>query len=70
MLIALRKDNLWPVWARIETYKEDDLFDVIEFLFDKASKPIDGCTFIVMPGVECTTPRLAAMMDGLNIAPL
>jgi len=42
ILIALRKDNLWPIWTKIDSYSEDDLFDIIEFLFDKVSKPIDG----------------------------
>jgi len=42
MLIALRKDNLWPLWTKIDSYGEDDLFDVIEFLFDIVSKPVDG----------------------------
>lgn len=42
MLIALRKPNLWPLATRIESYSEDDLFDVIEFMFDHVSKPVDG----------------------------
>jgi hypothetical protein len=42
ILIALRKDNLWPVSTKIDSYVEDDLFDIIEFLFDKVSKPVDG----------------------------
>lgn len=39
---ALRKDNLWPLKDKIVGYSEDDLFDVIEFLFDHVSKPLDG----------------------------
>lgn len=42
IFIAIRKDNLWPIWTRIDDYTEDDLFDVIEFLYDSISKPIDG----------------------------
>lgn len=42
ILIAIRKENLWPIRDRVERYSEDDLFDVLEFLFDNISKPIDG----------------------------
>lgn len=41
-LLNLRKDNLWPIPEKIITYSEDDLFDVIEFLYDLISKPVDG----------------------------
>jgi hypothetical protein len=41
-LLYLRKDNLWPITEKIIAYSEDDLFDVIEFLYDLISKPIDG----------------------------
>jgi len=34
LLIGVRKDNLWPVSQLIGEYGEDDLFDMIEFLFD------------------------------------
>ena len=37
----LRKDNLWPIKERINNYEEDDLFDIIEFLYDHVSKPIE-----------------------------
>lgn len=36
----LRKDNLWPIKEKIGEYSEDDLFDMIEFLFDHVSQPI------------------------------
>lgn len=42
MFRNLRKPNLWPIQEKCHTYSEDDLFDVIEFLFDSISKPIDG----------------------------
>lgn len=42
ILIAVRKDNLWPLHERIGNYTEDDLFDMIEFLYDHVSKPVDG----------------------------
>ena len=41
-LLKLRKDNLWPIKDRYQKYTEDDLFDVIEFLHDHISKPIEG----------------------------
>jgi hypothetical protein len=40
LLIELRKRNLTPIRRKIETYSEDDLFDMIEFLFEHCSKPI------------------------------
>ncbi len=38
----LRKPGLWPIFEKWEHYSEDDSFDVIEFLYDHISKPIDG----------------------------
>ena len=38
-LLALRKDNLTPILEKIDEYAEDDVFDVIEFLFDHCAKP-------------------------------
>jgi len=37
----LRKDNLWPIKDHVKDYEEDDLFDIIEFLYDHISKPIE-----------------------------
>lgn len=37
-----RKSNLWPVDARCDEYTEDDLFDIMEFLYDHTSKPKGG----------------------------
>ena len=42
VLIALRKEDLWPFREHISDYSEDDLFDMVEFLYDQVSKPIDG----------------------------
>lgn len=42
MLLAIRKKNLWPIDTAASWYSEDDLFDVIEFLYQHVSKPIDG----------------------------
>lgn len=41
LLLTLRKQGLTPIRERIAQYSEDDLFDVIEFLFDHCSKPLD-----------------------------
>ena len=42
IFLKIRKKNLWPVPTYIEQYNEDDLFDIIEFLYVHVSKPIDG----------------------------
>ena len=41
LLLGLRKDELAPIRQRIASYDEDDLFDVIEFLFAHCSKPLE-----------------------------
>ena len=40
MLLAIRKPDLWPIEEKCDNYSEDDLFDVIEFLYDRVSEPI------------------------------
>ncbi|MDG2528193.1 hypothetical protein [Caulobacter endophyticus] len=42
MLYHLNKSDLWPIAEQLDIYSEDDLFSVIEFLFDHISKPLDG----------------------------
>lgn len=42
LLLSVRKKGLWPIDGAGERYSEDDFFDVIEFLFQHVSKPIDG----------------------------
>lgn len=42
VLRMLRKEGLWPFADKYLSYSEDDLFDVIEFLYDHVSKPIEG----------------------------
>jgi hypothetical protein len=42
LLLELRKKELTPISTKIETYSEDDLFDMVEFLYDHCSKPKDG----------------------------
>ena len=39
LLLTLRKPNLWPVHSTIDDWSEDDLFDMVEFLYDHISKP-------------------------------
>ncbi len=36
----LRKRNLWPIGEKCLTYTEDDVFDLIELLYDLVSEPI------------------------------
>jgi len=42
MFLKIRKPNLYPIFDKCSEYTEDDLFDVIEFLYDYVSKPIEG----------------------------
>lgn len=44
MLWKLRKQNLYPIEEKCNSYSEDDLFDVIEFLYDCVSEPISAVT--------------------------
>ena len=39
--MKLRKPNLWPIETWIRAYSEDDLFDVVELLYDLVSKPME-----------------------------
>lgn len=42
ILLKVRKKELWPINQFLQYYSEDDLFDMIEYLFLNVSKPIDG----------------------------
>lgn len=42
ILLAIRKKDLYPIEDRALSYSEDDLFDVIEFLYQHVSAPVDG----------------------------
>lgn len=42
IFLYLKKENLWPIHEKLESYSEDDLFDMIEFLHDHCSKPLSG----------------------------
>lgn len=39
ILRKIRKDNLWPIGKYSENFSEEDIFDLIEFLFDHVSAP-------------------------------
>ncbi|WP_068505807.1 hypothetical protein [Paenibacillus kribbensis] len=41
-LRKLRKHSIWPIDDFYTKYSDDDIFDVIELLFDLVSKPIEG----------------------------
>jgi hypothetical protein len=42
ILLDIRKKNLWPIDRESLHYSEDDLFDIIEFLYQHISKPLEG----------------------------
>ena len=42
IMLKVRKKDLWPFQEFLRDYIEDDLFDMIEFLYQIVSKPIDG----------------------------
>jgi hypothetical protein len=42
IFLKLRKNNIWPIEHYLDNYTEDDLFDIIELLFDHISKPLKG----------------------------
>lgn len=45
ILLKIRKQKLWPPDFWIRYYEEDDLLDMIEFLYHNISKPIDGAEY-------------------------
>lgn len=40
LMLQLRKDTLTPIRQKIANYAEDDLFDIIEFLYEHCSLPL------------------------------
>lgn len=42
IFLHLRKKNLWPITYYYFNYTKDDLFDIIEYLFNLVSKPVEG----------------------------
>lgn len=41
LLLELRKRDLTPIRTKIDNYAEEDLFDMIEFLYEHCSKPVE-----------------------------
>jgi len=41
ILRKLRKSNLWPIRKNYKNYSEEDLFDIVEFLYDYISFPLE-----------------------------
>lgn len=42
VILRLRRKGLWPIADHITEWDEPDLFDMIEFLHDHVSKPVEG----------------------------
>ena len=42
VLRRVRKEGLWPIHEWLPHYTEDDLFDMIEFLYDHVSQGVEG----------------------------
>ena len=42
ILVTMQKQDLWPISKYASEYTEDNFLDVIEFLYQYVSKPIDG----------------------------
>jgi hypothetical protein len=40
--LTLGKKDLWPFGSKYPQYALDDFFDVLEFLYDHVSRPVDG----------------------------
>jgi hypothetical protein len=41
----LRRKDLFPIWPRKDDLTEDEIFDLIEFLFDHISEPVESSGF-------------------------
>ncbi|WP_043526546.1 hypothetical protein [Litchfieldella xinjiangensis] len=42
ILLKVRKNGIWPIASNLPDLGEDDVFDLIEYLYQNVSKPIDG----------------------------
>jgi len=42
ILLKVRKSGIWPIESNLPDLGEDDVFDLIEYLYHNVSKPIDG----------------------------
>ena len=40
LVLELRKSNLCPIESKLSSYSEEDIFDIIEFLYTHCSKPV------------------------------
>ena len=43
--LQIHKKNIWPIQNEFEHYSEDDFFDMIEFLHEHISKPVEGTPY-------------------------
>lgn len=41
VLKTVRKKNIWPIYEHYKKYKEDDFFDIVEFLFQHVSAVVE-----------------------------
>lgn len=85
VLLQLRKIGLWPVLSQLDNYSEDDLFDMLEFLHEHCSKPVEReyhswgecgwhcSTFDRAPGQEefreKVNPLLRVYQSGFELSP-
>lgn len=42
IMLTVNKDNLWPLSTNMSKYAEDDLLDLIEYLYQHVSNPVSG----------------------------
>lgn len=42
ILFKLKKKNVWPIEYKILSYSEEDLFDIVEYIYHHISVPVDG----------------------------
>jgi len=84
VLLHLRKPHLWPIGDNYKNYTEDDVFDLVEFLYDCCAKPVEGnfhnwsdcgwhySTFDEAEGkrefIKCFNPILRDYGDGFEIS--
>ncbi|HSR93031.1 MAG TPA: hypothetical protein VLK88_17125 [Gemmatimonadales bacterium] len=67
LLLTLRKSNLWPIHSTIDSWLEDDLFDMVEFLHDLSRSRQSAISMITVVAVG-TVMSLTERKGGLNIA--
>ncbi len=42
LLLVLGHENVWPADKTVETWSDDTLFDMVEFMFDHVSRGVEG----------------------------